>query len=223
MHHRKYWWRYGDPRPALYEALRPLRRCLVTSRVTKHLVVSFSDTGIVFSDRLYVFPMDADRWLTVLQTRVHEVWARLLSSTLEDRLNYSASDCFETFPFPSESAFAALDALGSKLDTERRAYMTTNGVGLTTTYNRLKDETVTNAAVQSLRALHEAVDRAVLDAYGWQDVQVPPYCGATPSQLEAFEDDVLDRLFDLNERRAREEALLAKTSAPRKTRAKKSA
>ena len=77
--------------------------------------------------------------------------------------------------------------------------------------------------MQSLRALHEAVDRAVLDAYGWSDVQVPPYCGATASQFETFEDEVLDRLFDLNERRAREEALLVKNSAPRKTRAKTSA
>jgi len=57
--------------------------------------------------------------------------------------------------------------------------------------------------------LHESVDRAVLDAYGWPDIEVPPFCGATPAQLETFEDDVLDGLFDLNEQRAREEAHLA--------------
>jgi hypothetical protein len=87
----------------------------------------------------------------------------------------------------------------------------------------LKDEAVTDAAVQSLRALHEAVDRAVLNAYGWSDVQVPPYCGAAASQLEAFEDDVLDRLFDSNERRAREEARLGAGAAAKKPRAKRSA
>jgi hypothetical protein len=168
--------------------------------------------------------MEQDRWLTVLQSRVHEVWARLLSSSLEDRLRYTATDCFETFPFPPEPAFSTLDALGAQIDAERRAYMTANGVGLTTTYNRLKDESVTDAAVQSLRALHEAVDRAVLDAYGWSTVQVPPYCGSTAAQLEAFEDDVLDRLFDLNERRAREEARLGAATVPaKKSRAKKTA
>jgi len=99
-----------------------------------------------------------------------------------------------------------------------------NEVGLTTTYNRLKDETVTDAAVQSLRALHEAVDRVVLDAYGWSDVQVPPYCGATAPQLEAFEDEVLDRLFELNERRAREEARQgAGAAGGKKSRGKKTA
>jgi hypothetical protein len=68
------------------------------------------------------------------------------------------------------------------------------------------------------------VDRAVLEAYGWSKVQVPPYCGATAAQLEAFEDDVLDRLFDLNERRAREAARLGAASTPaKKSRAKKTA
>jgi hypothetical protein len=218
---KTYWWQYGRYTPALYEALRPLDRCLATSRVSKHLMLSWQRSDLVLSEQVLVFPVNQDRWLTVLQSRVHEVWARLLSSSMRTDLRYTSSDCFETFPFPAELAFTALDALGAQLDAERRAYMTANGVGLTTTYNRLKDETVMDAAVQSLRALHEAVDRVVLDAYGWSDVQVPPYRGATAAQLEAFEDDVLDRLFDLSERRAREEAhrgaATARKSRPKKT------
>jgi hypothetical protein len=138
-------------------------------------------------------------------------------------LNYSASDCFEPFPFPEEPSFAKLDSVGERLDNERRAYLTKHAVGLTTTYNRMKDASVTDAEVQALRALHEEVDRAVLAAYGWSDIPVPPYCGATPAQLEAFEDEVLDRLFDLNARRAEAEKLLAAQSAPAKkaTRKKK--
>jgi hypothetical protein len=219
---KAYWWQYGRYTPALYEALRPLNRCLATSRHAKHLMFSWQPVHQVLSEATIAFPMVQDRWLTVLQSRVHEIWVRLLSSSMRNDLRYSPSDCFETFPFPAEPTFSGLDALGAQLDTERRAYMTANAVGLTTTYNRLKDETVMDAAVQSLRALHEAVDRAVLDAYGWSDVQVPPYCGATAAQLEAFEDDVLDRLFDLNERRAHEEALLGAAAAPvKKSRAKK--
>src|SRR5690606_27222212 len=36
--YRKYWWRAGEARPALYAAIRPLKRCLVNSQVSKHLV-----------------------------------------------------------------------------------------------------------------------------------------------------------------------------------------
>lgn len=212
------WWRFWRPRDELYEALGPLDRCLATSLHTKHLVFSTRPANEVFSHALAVFALRGDRWLSALQSRVHEVWARLLSSSLEDRLRYALSDCFETFPFPLEPSFATLDALGAKLDAERGEYMKINGVGLTTTYNRLKDDSVTDPALKALRALHEDIDRAVLLAYGWADVAVPPYCGAEPAQLEAFEDDVLERLFDLNERRAKEEALLA-TPAAKKTRA----
>ncbi|CAM4332866.1 type IIL restriction-modification enzyme MmeI [Corallococcus exiguus] len=203
---RKYWWRFAETTPALYEALRTVDRCLVTSIVSKHLMFSWMPSSRLFSHKAQVFPVSHDRHLALLQSRVHEAWTRLLSSTMRIDLNYSASDCFETFPFPENAHGSALEAIGKQLHFERSQYMQANNIGLTTTYNRLKDKSVTDAATQRLRDLHVAVDQAVLDAYGWNDIHAPPYCGATPKQLEAFEDEVLDRLFDLNEQRAREEA-----------------
>ncbi len=52
------------------------------------------------------------------------------------------------------------------------------------------------------------MDRAVLDAYGWTDIDVPPYCPLgddDKKQLARFEDEVIDRLFVLNAARAEEE------------------
>jgi hypothetical protein len=52
------------------------------------------------------------------------------------------------------------------------------------------------------------------DAIGWSDLDVPPFCIASPEdarRLAAFEDEVIDRLFVLNEQRAREEAALGRT------------
>jgi hypothetical protein len=65
--------------------------------------------------------------------------------------------------------------------------------------------------VHELRRLTEAMDRAVLDAYGWTELAVPPYCALTPADREAqtaFEDEVIDRLYVLNAERAREEQRL---------------
>ncbi|MEZ4475066.1 MAG: type IIL restriction-modification enzyme MmeI [bacterium] len=86
--------------PSAVRRHRPLARCLVTSRVSKHLIFAWQPTDRIFSDTLYVFPVDTWPWFTVLQSRIHEPWAWLLSSSMEDRLRYSASDCFDTFPFP---------------------------------------------------------------------------------------------------------------------------
>ena len=81
--------------------------------------------------------------------------------------------------------------------------------GLTTTYNLLKDPDCHDPRIEELRRLHEEMDRAVLAAYGWDDIPVPPYGTPTTDAerraLEAFEDEVIDRLFLLNAERAGQE------------------
>jgi len=213
--HKKYWWHYGDKRPALYEAIQPLERCLVTARVTKHLCFSFQPTNRVMNEKLYVFPIDSYSPFACLQARLHIVWTWLLSSTMKNDLNYSATDCFETFPFPQpdpRQEIPELEEIGRKLYETRAAFMRETDQGLTQTYNLLKDPTCTDSAIEHLRDLHLQLDRAVLAAYGWSDIDVPPYTTpeteAESRALEAFEDEVIDRLFLLNAERAEREAVL---------------
>jgi hypothetical protein len=67
------------------------------------------------------------------------------------------------------------------------------GVGLTATYDALADLTRTEPELDALRELHLALDRAVLDAYGWTDVEVPAW-----GRRGALERPVVDRLYELN-------------------------
>ena len=91
---------------------------------------------------------------------------------MKDDLNYSPSDCFETFPFPENfETDAKLEAVGKEYYEFRAALMVKNNEGLTKTYNRFHDPHETSAEIQKLRELHAAMDRAVLDAYGWTDLQ----------------------------------------------------
>ncbi|MBN1629444.1 MAG: hypothetical protein JW990_06765 [Thermoleophilia bacterium] len=230
--YKKYWWQFGRPSPAMFDAILDLERCLVTAIVSKHLIFSFQPADRVFSHKLYVFPFDTYVAFATLQSRVHVPWAWLLSSTLEERLNYSASDCFETFPFPQadpRTEILGLEEAGLRLYDARAAYMQDPEVwvGLTTTYNRLKDPDNDEPRIVELRHLHEEMDRAVLHAYGWDDIPVPPYCPRTEADhkaIEAFEDEVIDRLFVLNAERAEEErlkGLAAKGSKRSKGRKKK--
>jgi hypothetical protein len=62
--------------------------------------------------------------------------------------------------------------------------------------------------VSVLRTLHDELDAAVLAAYGWQDLGSAP-CGqdeASTTARAAWTDALLQRLVDLNTRRAAEEA-----------------
>jgi hypothetical protein len=217
-HAKKYWWQFLDRCDPLMDALAPLRQALVIANVTKHVVFAWQPTDRVLSNALRVFALGRPTQFCCLQSRVHEPWARLLSSSLEDRLRYSASDCFETFPFPQpdpRAAIPALEDIGQRLYDFRAKYMVDENVGLTTTYNRLKDPACTDARILELRSLHEQMDREVLEAYAdgdpegrWLDLEVPPFCplnDADRALLETFSDAVIDRLFVLNAKRAAEE------------------
>ena len=166
-----------------------------------------------------------DSSFCILQSRIHEVWARFFSSTLKDDLQYAPSDCFETFPFPSGyESNPALEEAGKAYYDFRADLMVRNNEGLTKTYNRFHDPNEDSPDIVRLRELHAAMDRAVLDAYGWQDIQ--PVCEFIPEfddeededdngrpkkkkyrykWPEAIHDEVLARLLELNRQRAEEE------------------
>jgi hypothetical protein len=63
----------------------------------------------------------------------------------------------------------------------------------------------------ALRRPQEDVDRAVLAAYRWSDINVPPVetpnTTAARTAQESFEDEIIDRLFALNAEMAEKEKL----------------
>ncbi len=208
--HKRRWWQFANPRPELRAALAELSRCLVAPRVSKHLSFAFQPTDRVLSDQLCVFALDDLTSFAILQSRVHECWARLQSSTMGEGLRYAPSDCVETFPAPLPwgARDPQLRTVGKRLYERRAAHLVKNRKGLTKTYNQLKDPQSQSRAVTELRRLHEEMDRAVLVAYGWADIEVPPFCPAAPEDhraVEGFVDEVIDRLFVLNAVRAAEE------------------
>ena len=118
--------------------------------------------------------------------------------------------------------------------------MVRNNEGLTKTYNRFHDPDERSPDILKLRELHAAMDRAVLDAYGWTDLK--PTCEFLLDYEEDededddrrngrrrkkpwryrwpddFRDEVLARLLELNRQRAEEERLsgAAAQAKPRK-------
>lgn len=186
--HRERWWQYAFVRESLYARIRDKTRCFVAARTTKYLSFSAVPTEYVFTDALYVFT--TDRWdlFAVIQSTIHEVWARKYSGALKQDLRYSPSKCFDTFPFPGriwQSANPSLASLGESYHEHRRSLMRLLWLGLTDIYNLLhaRDLTPTMIAkvskkstaeadrgyqsVLELRRLHVELDRAVLHAYGW--------------------------------------------------------
>jgi len=169
---RERWWRFAECAPNLYSAIASLDRVLVCSLVTKHLCITFQPSSQVFMHKLCVFASRDASFFAVLQSCFHVSWAWQFSSTMKTDLNYSPSDCFETFPFPKGRLPRSLDEIGEAYHEHRRQVMLAKQEGLTKTYNRFHDPTCKDADIQKLRDLHVAMDLAVRDAYGWKDLDL---------------------------------------------------
>ena len=134
-----------------------------------------------------MFPFDKYSALVILQCRAHEIWTRFFSSTLKDDLQYTPSDCFETFPFPENwETDPTLETIGQTYYQFRADLMVRNNQGLTDTYNRFHAPQETDPDLLKLRDLHAQMDRAVLDAYGWTDIDTT--CGSALDYLDIDED-----------------------------------
>ena len=168
---RERWWHYAEKRPGLYRTIGGLERVLAISRVGQHAAFCFLPNRMVYADSLIVFPFYTYSAFCLLQSRLHEVWARWFGSSMKDDLRYTPSDCFETYPFPEGwSENASLEEVGNEYYDVRADLMVKRGEGLTKTYNRFHDRYESDPDIIRLRDLHDKMDRAVLAQYGWDDI-----------------------------------------------------
>ncbi len=233
---KRRWWAFHAERADFYAQARTGSRLLAVSVVTPRLAFAFVPADWVHAYTLNLFALDQDSAFALLQSRPHEAWARFLGSSMKDDLRYTPSDCFETFPLPlGWKIDPTLSPVGKGYYDFRAALMIRNNEGLTKTYNRFHDPDETSADIVHLRVLHDEMDRAVLDAYGWTDL-LPTCEFLLDYEDEDDEDDdsgrsrkrkkpwryrwsddirneVLARLLALNKERAEEEVLRGSAAA----------
>jgi N-6 DNA Methylase len=227
---RERWWQYADKRPGLSHALKSLPRVLVTNcGAAPHVAIAQLPAPMVYAHTLTVFTFANLAPFAVLQSRVHEIWARFFSSSMKDDLRYAPSDCFETFPFPfGYEDDPGLEAAGQTYHDHRALLMVAANQGMTKTYNRFHDSQESDEAIRRLRELHDEMDRAVLHAYGWDDFATelrPEFLAEETEDDHTYQnryfwpaearDRILARLLALNAERHAEEVVEGRAPASR--------
>jgi hypothetical protein len=229
----------------MLSATKKLRAVIARSRIGNAFAFTFLPSRIVMNEKTVIFPFDGYAPFAALQSRTHEVWAVFFSSTLKDDLQYTPSDCFETFPFPDRwETNQSLEAAGREYYEFRAALMVRNDEGLTKTYNRFHDPDELSEDIKELRELHATMDVAVFRAYGWEDIVPRCECkflldyededideedGKASKRKKPYRcrwpdehrDEVLARLLKLNAERAEEERALGLISGRSKNPAKR--
>ena len=213
---RELWWIFAEARVVMRRSLVGLARYIATGQVAKHRVFQWLDASIMPDDKLIAIASEDALHLGVLSSAVHVNWALAAGGRLgvgNDPV-YSKSRCFDPFPFPhadtglTPALTEKIRQLAEQLDAHRKARQAAHAdVTLTAMYNVLeklrsgetlnaKDKLVHELGlVGVLNSLHDELDMAVLQAYGWADLSLP-----------AGTDRLLQRLVALNAQRAAEES-----------------
>ncbi|MFN3817280.1 MAG: class I SAM-dependent DNA methyltransferase, partial [Brevundimonas sp.] len=175
----------------------------------KHRVFQFLDAAILPDNKLIAIASSDAAHLALLSSHAHRLWYLANSGRIgvyDQDAVYVKSRCFDPFPFPdlTDAARARLAVAAEEMDALRKRVLAQHpDLTLTGLYNVLeavragaplsdRDASVRDRGlVLILRDLHDDIDRAVTEAYGW------------PADLEAAQ--IVARLAALNIERARDE------------------
>lgn len=196
------WWIYGESRPGMREAIKDLKYFFVTAQTTKYLNFVKVKSSVAVSQTAFVYSSESFNDFVILQSTLHNEWASKYGNSKGDTFRYAPSKTFETFPFPEKINENQLKSLGETFHEYRRQLMLDIQLGLTKTYNLVHSSAITIQEVNEkdkqvsalqkhlsnstktisfdkaikniliLRELHVQMDQAVLEAYGWQDIQL---------------------------------------------------
>ena len=220
------WWLFGRRNTDLRASIAGLARYIATPMTAKHRIFQFLDGDILPDQGLISVATEDSYVLGVLSSSLHITWSLACGGTLEDRPRYNNTRCFDPFPFPAleeGTLKQRIRDLGERLDAHRKRQQEQHpGLTLTGLYNVLeklrsgealtaKDKQIHDQGlVTLLKQIHDELDAAVLEAYGWQDLaepRSPERESKEPRVLEnaAPEQELLTRLVALNHARAAEE------------------
>lgn len=226
--HRENWWIHGEARPGMRRAMQALSRYIITPRVAKHRIFRWANAASLPDSATVALARDDDAAFGVLHSRFHELWTLRMCTYLGvgNDPRYTPSTTFDTFAFPEgitpnipathyadNPRAQAIANTAARLNELRENWLNPPDLvvrepEIVSGYpdrilptdevaaKELAKRTLTNlynTRPAWLDHAHRALDEAVADAYGWGD------------DFRAgllTDDEILARLFKLNQQRA---------------------
>lgn len=224
---RERWWLFGEVMPKMRAKALSLPRYMARSLTQKHQFMSWCQPSVICDSTCVVIARDDDTTFGVLHSRFHELWSLRMGTFLGkgNDPRYTPTTTFETFPFPqgltpdipaadyaNDPRAQTIAAAAARLNELRENWLNPPDLvrrepEVVAGYPDrilpvddaaaavLKKRTLTNlynARPAWLDHAHRALDEAVAAAYGW------------PADLS--DDDILAKLFALNQARAGKES-----------------
>ena len=150
--------------PTLFDEVRPLNTNYialpkVSSERRRYIPIDYLEAEIIAGDKLFMIP-DATMYnFGVLNSNVHMAWMRTVCGRLKSDYSYSNTIVYNNFPWPNPT-----DAQKSKIENTAQAILDARAQYPDSSLADLYDELT---MPPELRKAHQANDRAVMEAYGF--------------------------------------------------------
>lgn len=164
--HLDRWWQFWNVRIGLRKAVEGLKRFIVCPRVTKRPVFCFVDSAVLPDNALQAFAFEDDYSFGILQADAHWQWFTAKCSKLKSDYRYGEG-VWNTFPWPQavrKQGIREVAKAGRNIRKIRERILRKVEGGLRGAYRNLE-----LPGDNPLKDAHAALDRAVLEAYGFSE------------------------------------------------------
>ena len=151
---------------------------ITSSERRKYIPMGYMSKDVIASNHLLVLPNATKYEFGVLESNVHMAWMRLVAGRLKSDYNYSARIVYNNFPWPNPSADQKL-----KIEQAAQGILDARALYPDCSLADLYDETT---MPPELRKAHQANDRAVMQAYGF-DVKTTTEASCVANLMKMYQ------------------------------------
>ncbi len=173
------WWKLSYGRENMLEELHGMKRYVACAHVSKRLIFDFISSDINPSSLVNVFGFGDYYSFGIIHSVYHGNWYMEKCSTLGNQFRYTTDTIWDTFPWPQAPTQKQVEKVATaamQLHHQRTKTLKEHNMTLRALYRLLEQP-----GKNPIKDLHAALDKAVMEAYGFDDQK-----------------DVLSQLLDLN-------------------------
>lgn len=160
------WWQFGRSRGEMRSKLKPLKHYFCLPKIAKYTNFRKISTQVLPCEANMVVASDDFYILGILNSKIHLDWVKAQGSTLKSDIRYTNTNCFETFPFlwgEKSKKVESIRAVAEELEKHRVSESIKRKTSITQLYNQFINE-----PTSELYKLHEQLNKACCDLYGWK-------------------------------------------------------
>lgn len=167
------WWKFVRPRIELMSRLRRSQLCISYSKNTKYPIGILAPSEWIYTNKVLLIGLERENLYALsLSTGFRDWLENFCGGRLGETLTLSISESIAKYPVPSDT----ISSVGTKASYDFNEILgrrsASRGFGLTAVLNDVHTPDQGAPETVELRQLLELIDREVVTAYGWTDLDM---------------------------------------------------